>query len=259
MVFIFVANACWLPACKRDRRMDPITSTAASGMRARLESLDMLANNLANASTAGYKIDREFYSLYRDAEAENGVVSPVIDKPWTDFSQGSLQATGRSLDLALNGKGFFAVNGPTGPLYTRNGGFQTSPSGAVVTAEGHPVRLVGGETLQSQSNDPMQVGADGTVRQGGLVLGKLEIVDFPEGALVKQGVSLFRAADGVTPTAATGAEVHQGKLEGSNVGSAESAVRLVGILRQFEMLQKAITIGGEMNRRALEDVARVGQ
>ena len=125
-------------------RMDPIATTAASGMRARMESLDMLANNIANASTAGYKVDREFYSLYSDAMADDNVLSPVIEKPWTDFSQGTLQVTGKPLDLALNGTGFFAVNSPSGTLYTRNGSFQTAPSGNVVTAEGYALRLTGG-------------------------------------------------------------------------------------------------------------------
>src|SRR6478672_8834824 len=151
-------------------RMDPIATSAASGMRARLESLDMLANNIANASTAGYKVDREFYSLYRDAEADDGALSPLIEKPWTDFSQGMLQVTDKPLDIALNGKGFIGVNGPNGPLYTRNGSFQVSPTGDVVTAEGYPVRLAGGTTLRSQSKDPMQISIDGTVKQSGLVL-----------------------------------------------------------------------------------------
>ena len=227
-------------------------------MRARLESLDMLANNIANASTAGYKVDREFYSLYRDAEADDGALSPLIEKPWTDFSQGMLQVTDKPLDIALNGKGFIGVNGPNGPLYTRNGSFQISPTGDVVTAEGYPVRLAGGTTLRSQSKDPMQISIDGTVKQSGLVLGKLDLAEFAPGSLAKQGVSMFRPVDGATPTRAN-VEVHQGKLEGSNVGSAESAVRLVGILRQFEMLQKTISVSADMNRRALEEVARVGQ
>src|SRR5688572_31326616 len=106
--------------------MDPLTSAAASGMRARLESLDMLANNLANASSAGYKLDREFYSLYAaaEAQADNGSdtqVLPLIDRPWTDFSQGVLQPTAKPLDIALQGKGFFVVSGTSGPLYTRAG------------------------------------------------------------------------------------------------------------------------------------------
>jgi flagellar basal-body rod protein FlgF len=239
--------------------MDPISTAAASGMRARLESLDMLANNIANSATAGYKVDREFYSIYQDAEAAGGVLSPVIDKPWTDFSQGQLQATGRSLDIALDGKGFFAVNGPSGALYTRNGAFRITSAGDVTSAEGYPVRLVGGTTLRSETNAPVEISVDGSVRQGGADIGKLEIVDFAPGALAKQGTSLFRAIDGADPIAASGTAVHQGKLEGSNVASAESAVRLVSLLRQFEMLQRAITISGEMSKRSLEEVARVGQ
>jgi len=239
--------------------MDPIATTAASGMRARMESLDMLANNIANASTAGYKVDREFYSLYSDAMADDNVLSPVIEKPWTDFSQGTLQVTGKPLDLALNGTGFFAVNSPSGTLYTRNGSFQTAPSGNVVTAEGYALLLTGGVPLRSQSSSPMEIGADGSVKQGGIVLGRLELVDFAVGALTKQGASLFGPVGGATPKAAISTQVHQGKLEGSNVPSAESAVRLVSVMRHFEMLQKTITIGSEMNRRAIEEVARVGQ
>jgi flagellar basal-body rod protein FlgF len=239
--------------------MDPIATTAAGGMRARMESLDMLANNIANASTAGYKTDREFYSLYSDALADDNVLSPVIEKPWTDFSQGTLQVTGKPLDLALNGTAFFAVSGPSGPLYTRNGSFQIAPSGNVVTAEGYALRLTDGTPLQTQSSSPMEIGNDGTVKQDGVVLGRLELVDFPVGALTKQGASLFRPVEGSTPTAAVSTQVQQGKLEGSNVPSAESAVRLVSVMRHFEMLQKTITIGSEMNRRAIEEVARVGQ
>lgn len=224
-----------------------------------MESLDMLANNIANASTAGYKVDREFYSLYKNEIADDEVLSPVIEKPWTDFSQGTLQTTGKPLDLALSGAGFFAVSGPNGPLYTRNGSFQIAASGQVVSPEGYPLRLAGGAALRSQSNAPMEIGIDGTVRQGGIVHGKLEVVDFPSGALVKQGTSLFHASDTSSSTPAVGTQVQQGKLEGSNVPSAESAVRLVTVLRHFEMLQKTITIGSEMNRRAIEEVARVGQ
>ena len=105
----------------------------------------------------------------------------------------------------------------------------------------------------------MEIGVDGTVRQSGVVLGQLELAEFAPGSLAKQGASLFGPIEGTQPLAASAVQVQQGKLEGSNVESAESAVRLVGILRQFEMLQKTITIGSEMNRRALEEVARVGQ
>src|SRR6516225_2833133 len=101
--------------------MDPMTAIAASGLRARMESLDLLANNVANASTGGFKADREFYSLYAAPESapvdpDPATTMPVIESHWTDHAQGVLQPTGNALDVALSGKGFFTVNGPTGPL-----------------------------------------------------------------------------------------------------------------------------------------------
>src|SRR5438270_8247327 len=102
--------------------MDPLTIAAASGIRSRMQSMDLLANNIANAGTSGYKSDREFYSLYLSAEStpEEGALDstqPVIQKQWTDFTPGELQVTGSPLNIAVTGKGFFAVNGPNGPLY----------------------------------------------------------------------------------------------------------------------------------------------
>src|ERR1043165_9763334 len=127
--------------------MDPMTAIAASGLRARMESLDLLANNVANASTGGYKADREFYSLYVGPEAADSGSSstmPVIERPWTDHSQGNVYTTGNPLDVAISGKGFFAVNGPSGPLYTRNGSFRLAPDGRLTTPEGYAVRGAGG-------------------------------------------------------------------------------------------------------------------
>jgi flagellar basal-body rod protein FlgF len=241
--------------------MDPLLITAASGMRARMESLDMLANNLANTATAGYKADREFYSLYMAPETGGeGAQAPLVEKPWTDFSAGTLTPTGNPLDLALTKPGFFAVNGPSGILYTRNGSFRLTPAGVLSTAEGYPVRTVGGQTIQSQSSSPLEIAPDGTVRQDGAALGQIAVADFDvAGAVAKFGRSYFQATDpNAAPAAAKEIEVRQGSLETSNVGAPESAVRLVSLMRQFEMLQKAIILGGEMNRRALEEVARVG-
>ena len=107
----------WPQACFCYARMDPLLISAASGMKARTESLDMLANNIANSGTAGFKTDRESYGLYQQE-------LPVIEKQWTDFSQGALVPTGNPLDLGLSGQGFFALNSPAGTVYARNGQFQ---------------------------------------------------------------------------------------------------------------------------------------
>jgi len=227
-----------------------------------MESLELLANNVANASTGGYKADREFYSLYSSEEArasDSLSTMPVIERPWIDMSQGELRNTGNPLDLALSGKGFFAVNGPSGPLYTRNGNFRLDAGGKLVTSEGHALRGAGGAPIVLQSARPVDISRDGTVIQDGAVVGQLEIADFKNSAgLSKQGSNYFRVTDPSVRSATPGsASVEQGKLEGSNTGSAEAAVRLVSVMRHFEMLQKAVTMGTEMNRAAVEQVAKV--
>jgi flagellar basal-body rod protein FlgF len=231
-----------------------------------MESLDLLANNAANASTGGYKADREFYSLYAapeaiDPEGQNDTATmPVIEHHWTDHSQGILQATGNPLDVALSGKGFFAVQGPAGALYTRNGSFHLTADGKLATSEGYPVNGSAGSPITVQGARPIEISGDGTVRQDGNVIGQLQVVDFTATAgLAKQGGNYFRIADPtLQPAAAGGTAVEQGKLEASNSGTAESAVRLVNIMRQFEMLQKAATLGADMSKQAIEQVAHVG-
>ena len=241
--------------------MDPLTISAASGLRSRMESLDMLANNIANASTGGYKADREFYSLYAAPEAEGPISGPdtlpVIERPWTDFSQGELRPTGNPLHVALQGKGFFSVNGPGGPLYTRDGSFHLSPARQLVTGDGYPVRDTGGNPITLTSETPVEISPDGTLRQDGQAAGQVAVMDFADpAALSKVGHNYFRPGEGRAVPAA-GYEVQQGSLESSNASSAEAAVRLVSVMRQFEMLQKAASLGGEMNRKAVEEVARV--
>jgi flagellar basal-body rod protein FlgF len=228
-----------------------------------MQELDMLANNLANSGTGGFKLDREFYSLF--SAADNGVdgetsqtTLPVIRKQWTDFSQGTLQSTGNPLDLALSGQGFFTVKGPHGPLYTRNGSFKVSADGALTTLEGKPVIGPDGQPIQIPPGGPVVVGSDGSLTQDGQSVGQLNIVDFKDrSALEKTGNGYFIGTPDNAPIPAADATVAQGSIEGSNVAPAESAVRLVGVMRQFEMLQKAISLTSDMDKKSLDDVARV--
>jgi flagellar basal-body rod protein FlgF len=247
--------------------MDPLTIAAASGMRARTETLDMLANNLANAATSGFKSDHEFYNLYVSPDVQASpfdgpgapTTVPVVEKNWTDFSQGTLVRTDNKLDLALDGKGFFTANGPSGPLYTRNGSFRLSAKGDLVTAEGYPLLTEENKTIQSQSDSPLQISPDGEVQQDGQSLGKLRLVDFSAGAPVEKfGNTYFQMTDPqAKPALAASVQVEQGKIESSNVSPAESAVRLVNVMRQFEMLQRAITLSSQMNQSAVQEVAKV--
>ncbi len=241
--------------------MDGISSLVASGMRSRMDSLDLVANNIANSETGGYKADREFYSIYASAEASadrqgNVSTQPLVQKQWTDLSAGEMRVTGNPLDVAVNGDGMFAIQTARGIRYTRNGNFRISAAGTLTTADGNAVRSQTGAPIALANGQTVDILPDGTVQQSGNVVGKIQMAAFDTGSLTKEGANYFVVAPGAVARAATGT-VSQGKLEQSNVGVAESAVRLVSITRQFEMLQKAAGIGNDFSKRAIEEVARV--
>jgi flagellar basal-body rod protein FlgF len=234
--------------------MDPLLISAASGMKARMESLDMLANNIANKSTVGFKSDRELNNLYRSQY-------PLLQTQWTDYSQGVLTSSGSSLDLGLAGPGFFALNTPTGVVYTRNGAFQISKSNQLQTAEGYTLRNTRdmGKPIAIDPAQAIDIDKDGIVRQGGQEVGQLEIdtMDDAQTALKKLGTSYYVLAATSTPRPAAATEVRQGMLEQSNVPVSDQAVRLVNIMRQFEMLQRAMLVGTNMDKEAIQEVAKV--
>lgn len=258
-------------------------------MKSRMESLDILANNIANSGTAGFKSDHEFYGLYEQQ-------LPVVETQWTDFSQGAMTATGNPLNLALSGKGLFALNSPAGTVFTRSGDFRVSKNNELETSEGYTVRniLDKGNPIKVDPSVAIDVSKDGVVSQAGQGVGQIEI-DWPDStppwlvnvpnnvpnnapnnappalsqtpqalnnvpqALSKLGSSYFAMVDKGAPVtkASDTTEVLQGQLEQSNVPAADAAVKLVGVMRQFEMLQKAMTLGSDMNKRAIEEVAKV--
>jgi flagellar basal body rod protein FlgG len=233
--------------------MDPLLITAASGMKARMESLDMLANNMANSGTNGFKADREFYSVFRDE-------FPVIETRWTDFSQGTVMPTGNPLDLALDGKGFFALNSPAGVVYSRGGTFQVSSANQLATAEGYTLRNTrnNGQPIPVDPMRPIEIDRAGVVKQNGQEIGQIEIAGFDSAtrALGKLGSSYFSQVDPNQAKVAPEAVVKQGSVEQSNVPVTDAAVRLISVMRQFEMLQRAMSVGAEMNKRAIDEVAR---
>jgi flagellar basal-body rod protein FlgF len=245
--------------------MDAFTISAASGMRARLESLEMIANNLANQSSPGFKPDREMYGLYVAAEAQwpqdesavSSPAAPVIERHWTDFKQGSLSQTGETFDVALNGPGFFATRSERGELLTRNGNFKLTPGGILETQDGYAVLDDQRRPIQLNPDRAVEISRQGEIRQEGVPVARLAVATVPDPqSLNKQAGTYFLMTDTARFGAPGGAEVFQGRLENSSHAPAEGAVRLVNVLRQFESLTKAVQIHAEMNRRA-DDVARV--
>lgn len=247
--------------------MDPLTSTAAAGLRARLEALDLMANNLANSSTPGFKADREVYAVYlgQDSlEAANSgfgapqVVAPTLERHHTDPRQGVLVETGNPSELALSGDGYFLLQAPDGPRLTRAGRIQIDPQGRLVTPEGFEFVAAGPRPIRADPGQPLEVDQNGVVHQSGAVLGQLRLVQADLSATARREGVYFQLDRAAIPGLRDAqVRVHQGKVEASNVSVPETAVRLVTILRQFETLQKAIQLGGEMGRRAVEEVARV--
>jgi len=242
--------------------MDQISVLAAGGMRSRMQSLDVVANNLSNSSTSGYKSDGEFYSMFASEAATDdgsGPASiPTLQTQWTDFGQGLLEPTNNPLDFGISGKGFFVVQGTSGPLYTRNGNFRFDTKGQLVTGDGYPLLQQNGQPFVANTAQPVEVSRDGDISQNGKTLGRIKLAEFPSTAgLTKQGNNYFRNNTAQDPADATGAQVYQGKIEASNVSASHGAVRIVGLMRQFEMMQKAISISNDMGKKAIEEVARI--
>jgi len=242
--------------------MDQISVLAAAGMQARMQSLDLVANNLANSSTGGYKSDGEFYTLFASEaagdDASGGTRVPMIQRQWTDFAQGLLEPTNNPLDFGLSGKGFFVVQGPSGPLYTRNGNFRFSNTGSLTTGEGYPLLQQNGQPFKANTALPLTVSRDGEISQNGKSIGTIKLADFPNPAsLTKYGANYFANASGQEPLDTTATQTYQGKIEASNVSASHGAVRIVGLSRQFEMMQKAISISNDMGKKAIEEVAKV--
>ena len=232
---------------------------ALSGMRARLDQLDRLADEIANAGTAGYKGERSGY-VNAPREAFDQALATAIDvstgQRSLDVRPGEVVDTGRGLDIALGGSGFLTVETPAGPRYTRNGHLMRSSDGSLTTADGVPV--MGEKGPIKLGVGEVHFDSDGTVRAGNVVAGKLAIVDFENPrALVREGAALLRATDGMTPTGIEHPEVFEGSLENSNVSTVERMAELTSVARTFEALQKAVAVMlNDVDGRTIDSLGR---
>jgi flagellar basal-body rod protein FlgF len=246
--------------------MDPLVATAASGMRSRMQALDLLANNIANASTSGYKADQESYNLYFGDDAWDAFNEgrpptnemPVIQQNWTDLSQGTLLETASPYDVALASSGFFVVSTSGGQLFTRNGHFRVGKNGRLETQDGFAVQSRDGAQIILDPALPFKVSKDGGIHQAGNTLGQLKVVSISQSdGLTKQSGAYFQLSASAKATDVADPEIQQGRLESSNVPPAQAAVKLVSVMRQFEMLQKAVLLATQMNERTFSEVAKV--
>jgi flagellar basal-body rod protein FlgF len=232
---------------------------ALSGMRTRLAELDRVAADIANEGTSGYKGERAgTVAVNRpsfDAVLESAV-DTVSGPTAVDFRPGVILPTGRDLDVALDGKGFFVVQTPGGPRYTRNGSFAQSADGTLVTTDGMPVLGESGPIKTGPGQ--VSVKGDGTVTVNRAPVGKLQVVDFADYTrLGREDGGRFSAPTGVSPTPAISTSVRDGALEQSNVSVAQRMASLMEVTRGFEALQRGVSLmSNDIDARAITELGR---
>jgi flagellar basal-body rod protein FlgF len=225
--------------------------------------LDIVANNIANADTTGFKVEQLLLGEEVGERARNAFVRPgvsfVMDNGvGRDFSQGGLEQTGRTLDVAIEGEGaFFALKDGNGDAYTRDGAFTLDPEGRLTTQGGAAVQGDGGDIVLDPLLGQPAVAEDGTISQNGQPVGRLSVVRFDTLAVLeKSGDGLYRNASNTTPAAANDVQVRQAMLEGSNVNPILEITNLIEIQRAYESVTKMIENTNDLSRRAVERLGR---
>ncbi len=244
--------------------MDQGIYTAAAGAIAMEERLSMIANNLANVNTTGFKKDAVVFEDFRK-NLNTSKLSPgqyratpvdvVIGRQYIDSMQGGFRDTGNPLDAAVVGEGFFAVGTPDGIMYTRAGAFSISPEGLLVTPQGYTVQGQGGDITIGNGN--VSIDSRGTVMVNGTAVDVLQISSIPEEGLVRQGNSLFSSGEGYAPEPVESPTIQQGYIESSNVDPVMEMIGLVTTQRAYESYQKLIKTFGDISSQSMRNVGTV--
>lgn len=229
-----------------------LTGTSINSLQ---KEYEVIANNLANVNTSGFKRTvTDFTRKLEDDFAPEGDAlkgSEIESECAIDFSQGSLVNTGRNLDVAICGPGFFVIETENGPLYNRNSSLQVNSMGRMVNSDGHLVAGEYGPILVPKgiSSEDLVFSSDGSVRADGRIIGKLKIVDFDgqENRLRPVGKGNFIAPDDMYPQIAKKAVLKQGYQEGSNVNMVEELVAMINVTRMYEANMKILTKKSEDN------------
>lgn len=240
--------------------MDRVIYTAMTGASHALTQQAGMANNMANATTTGFRAEMHaFRAVPVEGEGLPTRAFVVDTSVMSDFTPGTLQETGRALDIAVQGRGFIAVATPDGrEAYTRNGNLAVSPNGFLQTNSGIPIQGENGPITVPPDTE-VAIAPDGTVsaipRFGTpntvSVVGRIKLVNPPEHALARGDDALFRLQTGMAEEmGTTNVTVVSGFLEGSNVDMAAEMVSMISVARQFEMQMKVISTADENDRAA---------
>lgn len=225
-----------------------MNSQIKSSMASLEREFAAITHNLANVNTVGYKRIVTSFSETLNAQ-QNGTTSDTSKAEVNqslDFSQGlSFIETSRSLDVALNGKGFFVIETQDGPLYTRNGSFKVNQNGQIVDSSGRIVSGEGGPITVSADTPTSQINVsyDGSVSANGQQLGRFKIVDFGENEekIIPVGESCFKSPEDIEPVNVENVSMRQGYLESSNVKMVDEVVSMIMVSRLYEASMKFVT------------------
>jgi flagellar basal-body rod protein FlgF len=234
--------------------------------------LDVVANNIANVNTTGFKSDQSLFEEYLmpgahedNFKGSDRRVSFVQDRgTYRDFAQGAAEQTGNPLNVAISGNAFLVVQTAGGERYTRDGGLQMNNQGQLVTASGDPILGTSGPIVFQPTDHDINISPDGTVTvvegsgRTDSLRGKLRLVSFTDAQkLLKQGSNLYSAGEGGAPQADLKSQVQQGYIEKSNVNSVVEMSRMIEITRAYTQIATMLQQESDLHKGAIEKLADV--
>lgn len=241
--------------------MDRMIYVATSGAKQTMDQQATVAHNLANLNTNGFRAETSVFRAVPVVGAGMSTRAFAVDStPGADFTPGAIQQTGRDLDIALQGKGWIAVQAPGGgEAYTRSGSLQLNANGVLQTRGGHAV-LGDGGPISIPSDTLVTVAGDGTVStvptgnrpSGNSAIGRIKLVNPPEANLERGSDGLFRLRGGAIAAADASVRVVSGALEGSNVNAVDSMVTMIALARQYDMQMKMLQNAEGNSREAAQ-------
>jgi flagellar basal-body rod protein FlgG len=231
----------------------------AKDMTAKVRRQEYVADNLANTTTPGFKTQRAFISQLRTSVSEAGIERDIhqVVGSYTDFAQGPIEQTHRSLDLAIEGEGFFVLSTPNGERYTRCGNFTLDADGYLVSQSGHPVMGTSGPI--PITGQDIRITPEGTVVVDNQEIGSLRIVTFGDPQELRRNGNLYSALQaGARDVDMDTTKLIQGALERSNVNPIDEMVEMISIHRGFEADQKSINLQDETAKQLIDRAGRFG-
>jgi flagellar basal-body rod protein FlgF len=242
--------------------MDNSLLVSLSQQLAAYQSMDVIANNIANVSTPGYRREEptfhEYVAHLRPSETQKGMQSlSFVEQTGTirHMAQGALESTSAPFDLAINGKGYFVVQTPGGERYTRNGHFTLDADGQIVNEDGYPLQGEGGAITIAADDGDIHVGTDGVVSGRNGQIAKLRVAGFNrEAEMTKEGASLYATSE--TPTTPADFKISQGALESSNVQPVVEISHMIEIMRAYQATATMTQSHEDLLRQAIDKLGQ---